>query len=177
MLLARVADEFSSLTSERYLTIHFCPPDLPTEVCLDPEKMMQVLRNLLSNAVKFSPKGGTIELRIQHQERSLVVAIADQGVGIAEEELETIFDKFIQSRRTKTGAGGTGLGLSICREIMLAHQGQVWAENRPGGGAVFSCELPLSRHPKPRDTPEPNGVQARRVAPAPTSPTGTYGRS
>ena len=105
---------------------------------------MQVLRNLLSNAVKFSPEGGTIEIRLARREQSLVVAIADQGVGIAEEDLETIFDKFVQSRRTKTGAGGTGLGLSICREIMTAHQGRMWAANRPAGGAVFTVELPLS---------------------------------
>ncbi len=175
MLLARVADEFSSLTSERHLTIHFRPPDVPTEVCLDPEKMMQVLRNLVSNAVKFSPAGGTIELRIQRQERSLVVAIADQGVGIAEEELETIFDKFIQSRRTKTGAGGTGLGLSICREIMLAHHGRVWAENRPEGGAVFACELPLTGLDDPRWTPEPDGIQALCAARHHTSPAGASG--
>jgi signal transduction histidine kinase len=53
---------------------------------------------------------------------------------IAEEELDTIFDKFVQSRRTKTGAGGTGLGLAICREIIAAHHGRVWAQNRPEGG-------------------------------------------
>ena len=88
------------------------------------------------------------------------MAIADQGVGIAEEELDTIFDKFIQSRRTKTGAGGTGLGLSICREIMAAHQGRVWAENRPAGGAVFTVELPLAGRDAPGETPMPDGAQA-----------------
>jgi signal transduction histidine kinase len=111
-------------------------------VTVDPEKMMQVLRNLVSNAVKFSPPGSTITLRLECQGRSLVVTIADQGVGIAEEELDTIFDKFVQSRRTKTGAGGTGLGLAICREIVTAHHGRVWAQNRPEGGAVLTVELP-----------------------------------
>jgi signal transduction histidine kinase len=59
------------------------------------------------------------------------------------EELETIFDKFVQSSHTQTGAGGTGLGLSICREIIAAHQGHIWAANAPEGGAVFSFALPL----------------------------------
>jgi PAS domain S-box-containing protein len=148
LLLARVADEFSSLTSERGLTIACHTPDSPTEVTVDPEKMMQVLRNLVSNAVKFSPPGGRIDLCLEPREYTLVVTIADQGVGIAEEELDTIFDKFVQSRRTKTGAGGTGLGLSICREIVTAHHGRVWAQNRPTGGAVLTVELP-------RVTPEP----------------------
>jgi signal transduction histidine kinase len=161
LLVARVADEFSSLLSERNLTIEFHPPDPgPLEVYVDPEKMMQVIRNLLSNAVKFSPQGGTIELRLCRLEHSIVVAVTDQGVGIAEEELDTIFDKFTQSCRTKTGAGGTGLGLSICREIMTAHHGRVWAQNRPQGGSIFSLELPLARQSAPGEVVELDLVPA-----------------
>ena len=152
-LLAQVADEFSSLTSERHLTIQGPPAALPAVVSVDPEKMMQVLRNVLSNAVKFSPAGGIIDLRLERRGPSLVVAIADQGVGMAAEDLATIFDKFVQSRRTKTGAGGTGLGLSICREIMTAHHGRIWAENRRGGGAVFLVELPLPAPDLPGQAP------------------------
>ena len=69
--------------------------------------------------------------------------VQDQGMGIPEEELLAVFDKFVQSSITSTGAGGTGLGLSICHEIITAHQGHIWAENVPEGGAVFSFELPL----------------------------------
>ena len=87
LLVERVADEFSSLTSERHLTIVCHTPDVPTEVTVDPEKMMQVLRNLVSNAAKFSPPGSMIDLRLECRAPSLVVTIADQGVGIAEEEL------------------------------------------------------------------------------------------
>ena len=163
LLLARVADEFSSLTSERDLTILCHTPDVPMDVSIDAEKMMQVFRNLLSNAVKFSPVGGTIELRLSRSAQSLVVTIADQGVGITEEELESIFDKFIQSRRTKTGAGGTGLGLSICREIITAHHGRIWAANRPEGGAVFTLELPLVRHDALGEVPESALVPAMIV--------------
>ncbi|MCZ6875917.1 MAG: ATP-binding protein, partial [bacterium] len=95
-------------------------------------------------AIKVSPKDGTIDVSMHQEEQSVVVTIRDQGPGIPEDELETIFDKFIQSSKTKTGAGGTGLGLSICHGIILAHQGRVWAENRPEGGAVFFFELPQS---------------------------------
>jgi signal transduction histidine kinase len=71
-----------------------------------------------------------------------VVGVHDQGMGIPEGELEAIFDQFVQSSRTKTGAGGTGLGLAICREIVTAHQGRIWAENRPTGGAALFVALP-----------------------------------
>ena len=73
---------------------------------------------------------------------ALTIEIADEGIGIPEEELEEIFEKFVQSKKTKTGAGGTGLGLAICKEIIKAHQGLIWAENSFAGGATFSFSLP-----------------------------------
>jgi len=149
VLLTAVADEFTSLVAARHLTIHLLPLAEAPVVLLDATTIMQVLRNLLSNAVKFSPDGGTITISMHREVQSVVVAIRDQGRGVPAEELETIFDKFMQSSRTKTGAGGTGLGLSICREIIAAHKGRLWAENAPAGGAVFSFELPL---PAPDET-------------------------
>jgi signal transduction histidine kinase len=142
-LLATAVDEFRSLTAEKNLVIYFDTPDGPIDLLLDPNKIMQVLRNLLSNAVKFSPDGGDIELSLQRDAQFVVVGVRDHGVGIPEAELETIFDQFVQSSRTKTGAGGTGLGLAICREIVTAHQGRIWAENRPEGGATLFFTLPL----------------------------------
>ena len=71
------------------------------------------------------------------------MGVRDHGVGIPAAELETIFDQFVQSSRTKTGAGGTGFGLAICREIVTAHQGRIWAEHRPEGGAALFFTLPL----------------------------------
>ena len=72
-----------------------------------------------------------------------MISIRDQGPGIPEDELEGIFDKFVQSTATNTGAGGSGLGLAICRKIVTAHSGRIWAVNLPNGGAMFSLELPL----------------------------------
>lgn len=153
-ILATVVDEFRSLTAERRLTILFRAPDSPIALGLDPPKMMQVLRNLISNAVKFSPDGGSIELSVHRDASSVVVGVHDSGVGIPEGELTAIFDQFVQSSRTKTGAGGTGLGLAICREIVTAHQGRIWAEQRPGGGASLFVTLPL------------HGLDATGAAPA-----------
>jgi signal transduction histidine kinase len=68
--------------------------------------------------------------------------VTDQGIGIPEDELELVFDKFVQSSKSKTGAGGTGLGLAICREIVVAHRGTISAHNDSKGGAVFEILLP-----------------------------------
>jgi signal transduction histidine kinase len=71
------------------------------------------------------------------------VSVADSGPGIPEAELEDVFGKFVQSSRTKTGAGGTGLGLAICRQIVMAHGGRISAANRSAGGAVFDVLIPM----------------------------------
>jgi two-component system, sensor histidine kinase ChiS len=71
--------------------------------------------------------------------------VQDEGLGIPDSELESVFDKFVQSSKTKTGAGGTGLGLSICKEIIEDHRGQIWAENNKEGGATFRFLLPYEQ--------------------------------
>ena len=114
-------------------------------VTFDYERIVQVIINLMSNAVKFTPNQSTITVTISEDHMKidnrdypvLRIRIADQGVGIPEDELDSIFDKFIQSSKTKTGAGGTGLGLSISSDIVKAHHGKIWAENNPDGGASF----------------------------------------
>jgi PAS domain S-box-containing protein len=137
--------------TEKQLVIAWSPPEPPQKAKCDQRKIQQVIRKLLSNAIKYSPEGKTITVTVTGDrltaddgvDRAAVrVAVSDQGIGIPEMELSTVFDKFSQSSRTKTGAGGTGLGLAICREIIRAHHGTIWAENNPTGGAVFSFVIP-----------------------------------
>lgn len=109
-----------------------------------------MIRNLLSNAVKFSPPQGTVSVRLRRLPKSLLISIRDEGPGIPAAELELVFDKFVQSSKTKAGAGGTGLGLAICREVVVAHRGRIWAKNNAGAGCIFYCELPLAQ-PQPAD--------------------------
>jgi len=129
-----------------------------TSVPVDGVRIGQVIRNLLSNAIKFSPAGAKVEIffsnvRLPRGRRAsdpedipaLQIEVRDEGPGIPETELETIFNKFVQSSKTKTGAGGTGLGLAICREIVHAHGGCIRAYNNPAGGASLILSLPQDR--------------------------------
>ncbi len=144
LLISSVAGEVHVWASQRNVSIHVNKSDLGPEVKLDTVKIKQVVRNLLSNAIKFSPAGTTVELAMHNVPRSITVTVRDQGPGIPEDELEMVFDKFVQSSKTRSGAGGTGLGLAICQEIIAAHSGRIWAENHPHGGAEFSFEIPIS---------------------------------
>jgi len=144
MPVQSVINEYGTMLSERGLRLKYEKCDFEEKITLDMEKIKQVLRNLLNNAVKFSPYGGIIDVDIYRINNSVRISVRDQGPGIPPDELETVFDKFVQSSKTKTGAGGTGLGLAICREIVSGHEGRIWAENRPEGGAELSFEIPLS---------------------------------
>ncbi|MBN2581278.1 MAG: hybrid sensor histidine kinase/response regulator [Pirellulales bacterium] len=141
-LITAAVDEFSSLVVHRQIAIVLPEHVDSITLYLDPDKIKQVLRNLLGNAIKFSPDRQTIEVTVRETEKEVSVSVADRGPGIPEDELTAIFDKFIQSSKTRTGAGGTGLGLAISREIVEAHQGRIWAENRPGGGTIMTFTLP-----------------------------------
>ena len=142
-LVNAVVDEHLSLVSERGIKVQFAPPADAVEARADQRKLMQVVRNLMGNAIKFSPAGGAVEVALERSEAGRVyIKVRDHGPGVPEDELKLIFDKFVQSSKTKSGAGGTGLGLAITTEIVKGHGGRVWAENHPGGGAVFTVELP-----------------------------------
>ncbi len=143
-LIDEVLHELKALADQREISIDVIKPDSRIELELDAVKIKQVVRNLLSNAVKLSPDCEAVELAMNRRNKSVTVTVRDHGPGVPEGELETVFDKFVQSSKTTTGAGGTGLGLAICREIIAAHHGRIWAENHPKEGAVFSFEVPFS---------------------------------
>jgi two-component system sensor histidine kinase KdpD len=123
------------------------PPDLPL-VPLDSVLMEQVFVNLLENAVKYTPDGTPIEISARPAEGFVLVEVADRGPGLPAGEETRIFDKFHRAPQSVT-TSGIGLGLTICRGIVTAHGGRIWAENRPGGGAVFRFTLPLAGPPPP----------------------------
>ncbi len=122
-----------------------------TTALIDEQKLIQVIINLLSNAIKFSPENSTITITLADEfllekglvKPTLLCSVSDEGMGIPEEELERVFDKFTQSSKTKTVVtGGTGLGLAISRKIVEAHGGKIWAESGKEKGTVVKFILP-----------------------------------
>ncbi|WP_374402184.1 PAS domain S-box protein [Niveibacterium sp.] len=144
-----VVHDLEPLALARHLTIHIDVLTADPRATVDPLRAAQVLRNLVSNAIKFTPAGQRVLLSLRDAELdrggetrpAVELLVEDEGVGIPDAELDSVFDKFVQSSKTRTGAGGTGLGLSICREIMHAHHGSIRAYNRDGGGAAFEVRF------------------------------------
>ncbi len=132
------------------------PADLPL-VPLDEVLIEQVLINLLENAAKYTPAGTPVELSAEALDGLVRVDIADRGPGLEPGEEARIFEKFYRAP-SGTATSGVGLGLTICRGIVTAHGGKIWAENRPGGGAVFRFTLPLSGPPRSAVPTEVEGV-------------------
>ncbi|MBI2893000.1 MAG: sensor histidine kinase KdpD [Deltaproteobacteria bacterium] len=119
------------------------PADLPL-VALDPVLVEQVFINLLENAAKYTRPETPIEIGARAARETVVIEVADRGPGLAAGAEERVFEKFF---RACSAPAGSGLGLTICRGILQAHGGQITAENRPGGGALFRITLPVGGSP------------------------------
>ena len=119
----------------------------PREILLDidGDRIRTVLRNLLENAVKYSlPDSGPVEISFDETDGTVIVRIADDGPGIPQADLPSLFEPFFRVDRSRSKkSGGYGLGLSICKRIMEAHGGGITVENREGRrGACFTLRLP-----------------------------------
>jgi signal transduction histidine kinase len=152
-LVEAVIGEFMSLCAKKQIAICYRGPEKPIAANLDPGRMQQVLRNLLSNAAKFSPASGAICVRLRQADNAMLLSVRDGGPGIPPDETEAVFDKFIQSSKTRSNDGGTGLGLAICREIVGGHRGKIWAENNAAVGCTFFVAIPLDHSDLSSDAP------------------------
>ncbi|MBN1581025.1 MAG: GAF domain-containing protein [Anaerolineae bacterium] len=141
-LIESVVSDITRQSERHHIVIDF-PAHFPI-VDADPGRITQVLRNLLDNAIKYSPQGGMIVVRGEVQAAQIVVSVADQGVGIAPEHLNRLFEKFF---RVESGLGkhvvGSGLGLPISQTIVESHSGRIWAESKLGQGSTFYFTIPL----------------------------------
>ena len=135
-----------TLTLERKL------PKDQYHVWIDKDKLTQVLDNIISNAIKYSPEGGKIKIEVVKDKERLLTKITDQGVGIPEENLERIFERFYRVDKARTRQlGGTGLGLAIAKELINAHGGDIWASSQENQGTTIAFSLPLMRKKRGRD--------------------------
>ncbi|MFH1046523.1 MAG: ATP-binding protein [Candidatus Omnitrophota bacterium] len=117
------------------------------DIKIDPNRIIQVLNNIIGNAIKFTPASGkiTVAAGLDQEKKNALVNVTDTGIGIAQQDLERVFDKFQQvGERVATDISGTGLGLAIAREIIELHGGKIWAESEKGQGTSFKFLLPLT---------------------------------
>ena len=142
-LVRDVIEELTHQTRKHQFVVDFSD-DFPI-VDADPQRIAQVLRNLIDNAIKYSPNGGLIVVRGEAWPLEAVVSVSDQGVGIAPEHLNRLFEKYF---RIESGlvrhVVGSGLGLPIAHTIVESHNGRIWAESRLGEGTTFFFALPLA---------------------------------
>lgn len=112
-------------------------------VAIDETLVTRILLNLLSNAIKYTPANGQIQIELSLSDNWVVLRVTDSGIGISEDELETIFDPFFRARNALS-QDGTGLGLSIVRDCVDDHNGRISVISELGMGTTFNVELPMS---------------------------------
>lgn len=141
-LLNSCVSSISSFAGKRGIVLQV--QSEPVSLQIDRDRMSQVIVNLLSNAIKFSPDGGTISITLAKAKDApeVIVSVEDQGIGIAPEAHELIFERYRQVE-TQQAKQGTGLGLHICKAIVEAHGGRINVASKPGSGSRFWFTLPL----------------------------------
>jgi signal transduction histidine kinase len=120
-------------------------PELPFFQA-DPDKLQQVLTNLLANAIHYSPQGSSVEIGARLDGARLLAWVRDNGIGIAPQDQERIFDEFYRvESESAASVKGTGLGLPISKTLIELHGGRIWVQSEPGRGSTFFFTVPLSQ--------------------------------
>ena len=121
-------------------------PDEPLSLNADCGRLEQVLENLISNAVKYSPEGGMLRIVLDADADSCQLTVADQGIGMTEDQLQHVFERFYRADTSNTATQGVGLGLSVTRHIVEAHGGEIRIDSRFGEGTRVTVKLPRAGH-------------------------------
>ena len=143
-LIEETAEAMKIKAREQGVTLAFKVAETP-KIMADPIMLKRVLTNLIDNTLKFTPRGGEVKIRAFTDDSSIRVEVIDNGICIARENLEKIFEKFFQVDASSTrAAGGMGMGLPIARELVELHGGKLWAESEGlGKGSRFIFTLPV----------------------------------
>ncbi|WP_191566552.1 cell wall metabolism sensor histidine kinase WalK [Metabacillus idriensis] len=141
----QIIDRFE-MTKEQHVTFLRMLPEEKLYVDIDPDKITQVLDNIISNALKYSPEGGLITFKIEVLDDELQISVKDEGMGIPKGTEHKIFERFYRVDKARTRKlGGTGLGLAIAKEMIGAHDGEIWAKSVEGKGTTILFTLPFTQ--------------------------------
>jgi two-component system phosphate regulon sensor histidine kinase PhoR len=143
-LLKRVTERLKAQADRAQIDINVDVPADLIEITADDNRLEQVLVNLVHNAIKFTPPKGKISISAENKNNNVLVSVSDTGIGIPEEELSRIFERFYKVDKARSGEG-TGLGLAIAKHIVQAHGGTIWAESEERKGSTFIFSLPVSQ--------------------------------
>ena len=139
-LLEQMVKSYKALAGQRTITLDLAPAP---EVFADADRVLQVLGNLISNAVKFTKEHGAITLGLHQADGAVAVSVRDDGIGIAKDDLDKLFQKFSQVGPTEHRPRGTGLGLALCKELVELHKGTITVTSEVGRGSTFTFTLPI----------------------------------
>jgi diguanylate cyclase len=152
-VLKRVVETCQPGIDERQQHFNCKLPEAPVMLLGDSARLVQLFSNLLENASKYTPCSGEITLATSVRNKAVVVTITDNGVGIPAKTLPHVFDMFVRDQHAALNHGGLGIGLAVVRELIKAHEGQVFAKSAgPGTGSEFTVSLPLPVALAPRPT-------------------------
>jgi signal transduction histidine kinase len=149
--LGRVAKEATETAAAGGVSLEYVPSEREVMATFDRERVLQAASILLDNALKFTPEGGSITVGVEDEGDEVALAVSDTGVGIPEDELPLIFERFYRADAARAEEG-VGLGLSIARQIAEAHGGSIRVRSRVGEGSTFVFVLPRQR-PGPHAAP------------------------
>jgi two-component system phosphate regulon sensor histidine kinase PhoR len=142
-VVADAVSRLSVVAEDRGIAVSTDVSDSLPPASADRDQAVQVLLNLLFNAIKFTPHGGSVHIKAGYHDKFVEIAVIDTGVGIHQDDLSRIFERFYKSDKSRVRSrGGTGLGLPIARHIVEAHGGSIWAESKEGYGSTFTFTLP-----------------------------------
>jgi two-component system, OmpR family, sensor kinase len=139
--VAKEATETARAAADGRVFVEFVPNEHEVTATFDRGRVLQVASILLDNAVKYTPDGGSVTVTVEEEDGGVALVVSDTGIGISEEQLPLIFERFYRADPSRS-EGGAGLGLSIARQIAEAHGGQIRAESTPGKGSTFTLLLP-----------------------------------
>ena len=152
--LGAVAKEATETAANGKVSIELVPTEHEIPATFDRERVLQVASILLDNAVKYTPHGGSVAVTVEEHDGGVALAVSDTGVGISEDQLPLIFERFYRADAARAEEG-VGLGLSIARQIAEAHGGTIQASSKPGEGSTFVLLLPRKKPEPPQDLEDP----------------------